>query len=132
MKAADQFKDPTRRVNEMWQTDFTYMKIIGWGWYYLSTILDDYSRYIVAWQLCPTMKAYDVKKTIDKALHEASIDTEIKPRLLSDNGPCYIGQELAEYLNEKKIKHIRGKPLHPQTQGKIERYDRTMKNVFLT
>ena len=129
MKAADQFKDPTRRVNEMWQTDFTYMKIIGWGWYYLSTILDDYSRYIVAWQLCPTMKAYDVKKTIDKALHEASIDTEIKPRLLSDNGPCYIGQELAEYLNEKKIKHIRGKPLHPQTQGKIERYDRTMKNV---
>ena len=129
MQAADRFKDPTRRVNEMWQTDFTYMKIIGWGWYYLSTILDDYSRYIIAWELCPTMKALDVTQTIDKALHEASITSGTMPRLLSDNGPCYIGNELAEYLDEKEMHHVRGKPLHPQTQGKIERYHRTMKNV---
>ena len=54
IKAADEFKDKTTAINEMWQTDFTYFKIIGWGWYYLSTILDDYSRYIIAWKLCTT------------------------------------------------------------------------------
>jgi transposase InsO family protein len=49
MQASDQFQHPTKRVNEMWQTDFTYCKVAGWGWYYLSTVLDDYSRYILAW-----------------------------------------------------------------------------------
>ena len=52
IKAANEFKDKTTRPNEMWQTDFTYFKIIGWGWFYLSTVLDDYSRYIIAWKLC--------------------------------------------------------------------------------
>lgn len=56
IKAANEFKDKTTAINQMWQTDFTYIKIIGWGWYYLSTILDDYSRYVVAWKLCTTMK----------------------------------------------------------------------------
>ena len=130
MRAADKFHDPTYRVNEMWQTDFTYLKIIGWGWYYLSTILDDYSRYIIAWELCSTMKAEDVKVTLDLALDTARIKTGCKPKLLSDNGPCYIGNELAEYLDEQGMKHIRGRPLHPQTQGKIERYHRTMKNII--
>ena len=51
MQASDQFQHPTQRVNEMWQTDFTYCKVTGWGWYYLSTVLDDYSRYILAWRL---------------------------------------------------------------------------------
>ena len=55
-------------MNELWQTDFTYFKIIGWGWYYLSTILDDYSRYIIAWRLCSTMAATDVQDTLDDAL----------------------------------------------------------------
>ena len=49
VKAADQFKDRTTAPNQLWQTDFTYLKVIGWGWFYLSTILDDFSRYIVAW-----------------------------------------------------------------------------------
>lgn len=129
LKASDKYKDPTTRINEMWQTDFTYMKIIGWGWYYLSTVMDDYSRYIISWELCPTMKAMDVKRTLDKAMIEADLSAEQRPRLLSDNGPCYIGSELAEYLDDKKMKHVRGKPFHPQTQGKIERYHRTMKNV---
>lgn len=129
LKASDKFKDPTTRINEMWQTDFTYMKIIGWGWYYLSTVMDDYSRYIISWELCPTMKAIDVKRTLDKAMIEADLSEDQRPRLLSDNGPCYIGNELAEYLDDKQMKHVRGKPFHPQTQGKIERYHRTMKNV---
>ena len=48
MKAADEFKDKTTAPNQLWQTDFTYLKVIGWGWFYLSTILDDFSRYIIA------------------------------------------------------------------------------------
>jgi len=56
MKAASEFKDKTTAINQMWQTDFTYFKIIGWGWMYLSTVLDDFSRYIISWKLCSTMK----------------------------------------------------------------------------
>ena len=48
IKAADEFRDKTTAPNQLWQTDFTYLEVIGWGWFYLSTILDDYSRYIVA------------------------------------------------------------------------------------
>jgi len=129
MSASDSFQDKTTSVNQMWQTDFTYFKIFGWGWYYLSTILDDYSRFIVTWKLCPTMKAEDVKTTLDDALMVANLKNNNPPKLLSDNGSCYISHELADYLQEKDIKHVRGRPLHPQTQGKIERYHRSMKNV---
>ena len=128
-RAADEFKDKTTRVNQMWQTDFTYFKIVGWGWYYLSTVLDDYSRYIIHWELCSTMAATDVQRTLDKALEATGLDKGSMPKLLSDNGPCYISKELKEYVKDKGIKHVRGKPNHPQTQGKIERYHRSMKNV---
>lgn len=129
MSASDEFYDKTNRINQMWQTDFTYFKIFGWGWYYLSTILDDYSRFIVSWKLCPSMKAEDVKQTIDSALISTELSDNNPPKLLSDNGSCYISGELAEYLKSKDMQHVRGKPLHPQTQGKIERYHRSMKNI---
>lgn len=134
IKAANEFKDKTSRPNELWQTDFTYFKIIGWGWYYLSTILDDYSRYIIAWKLCTTMRAKDVTDTIELALQASGCNqatVEHKPRLLSDNGSCYISGDLAEWLENQKMKHIRGAPHHPQTQGKIERWHQTMKNRVL-
>ena len=78
------------------------------------------------------MAASDVKATLDDALAATGIEqvkVRHRPRLLSDNGPCYISKELAEYLASREMKHTRGKPYHPQTQGKIERYHRTMKNV---
>lgn len=127
MSASDSFYDKTTRANQMWQTDFTYFKIYGWGWYYLSTILDDYSRFIVNWKLCSSMKAEDVKDTLDEALMVSELT--VPPKLLSDNGSCYISTELADYLDERDMKHVRGRPLHPQTQGKIERYHRSMKNI---
>ena len=129
MQADKQFEHPTRRINELWQTDFTYLKVINWGWYYLSTILDDFSRYIIAWNLSPTMRAPDAERTIAKALLESGVDRAHRPRLLSDNGSCFISEELHDFLQEEGIKHLRGRPYHPQTQGKIERYHRTMKNV---
>ena len=134
MQASDKFQNPTIRVNEMWQTDFTYFKIIGWGWYYLSTVLDDYSRFIVAWRLCTNMSASDVQDTLDDAISFTGLDQvkiKHKPRLLSDNGPCYISGELADYLQENGMAHTRGRPYHPQTQGKIERWHRSMKNQIL-
>ena len=73
MSASDQFQHPTRRVNELWQTDFTYFRVVGWGWYYLSTVLDDYSRYIIAWKLFQTMAASDVQETLDPALEATRI-----------------------------------------------------------
>ena len=134
IKAADEFRDKTTAPNQLWQTDFTYLKITGWGWYYLSTILDDYSRYIVAWKLCVTMKAQDVTDTLDLALAKSGLDqvnVGHRPRLLSDNGASYISGDLAEWLDRKKIEHIRGAPYHPQTQGKIERWHQTLKNRIL-
>ena len=134
MKAASEFTDKTTRPNEMWQTDFTYLKIIGWGWMYLSTILDDYSRYIIAWKLCTTMKAEDVTATLELALEASGCDQAHvlhKPRLLSDNGSSYIAGELADWLDDRKMAHVRGAPYHPQTQGKIERWHQTLKNRIL-
>jgi transposase InsO family protein len=134
MKAADHFANPTTAPNQLWQTDFTYLKVIGWGWFYLSTVLDDFSRYILACKLCTTMSATDVSDTLQVALQASGLD-QVKllhqPRLLSDNGPSYVSSELGDWLDNKGIRHIRGKPYHPMTQGKIERYHRTMKNRIL-
>ena len=74
IKANDEFRDKTTAPNQLWQTDFTYIKVIGWGWFYLSTILDDYSRYIIAWTLCTTMKASDVTDTLELALQASGCD----------------------------------------------------------
>jgi len=129
MAAANEFKDKPTRINQQWQTDFTYFKVLGWGWYYLSTVLDDYSRYIVSWELCSNMKSEDVKRSLDMALDNSDIRGDM-PRLLSDNGSCYLSKDLREYLDDKGMGHVRGRPLYPQTQGKIERYHRSMKNII--
>ena len=120
MKAADRFADPTTAPNQLWQTDFTYLKVIGWGWFYLSTVLDDFSRYILAWKLCTTMAATDVSDTLQAALQASGLD-QVKvlhrPRLLSDNGPSYVASELGQWLEDKGIRHIRGRPLPPDDAG---------------
>src|SRR5262249_41829528 len=134
MKAADRFANPTTAPNQLWQTDFTYLKVIGWGWFYLSTLLDDFSRYILAWKLCTTMSATDVSDTLQVALRRSGLN-QVKvlhrPRLLSDNGPSYVSSELGKWLEDNGIRHIRGRLYHPMTQGKIERYHRSMKNRIL-
>ena len=134
VKAADEFTDKTTAPNQLWQTDFTYLKVTGWGWYYLSTVLDDFSRFVVAWKLCSTMKAEDVTETLDLALTASGLDqvkVRHRPRLLSDNGSSYIAGDLEEWLEDKGMAHIRGAPRHPQTQGKIERWHQTLKNRIL-
>ena len=134
MKAAERFANPTSAINQLWQTDFTYLKVTGWGWYYLSTVLDDFSRYIVAYKLCPTMAAADVTATLNLALQASGLNQvplDQRPRLLSDNGPSYVASELADWLDEQGMRHTRGKPYHPMTQGKIERWHLSLKSRIL-
>jgi putative transposase len=133
LKASDHFQQPTKRINELWQTDFTQFKVVGWGYYYLSTVIDDFSRYILAWKLTTGMAHTDVQDTLDLAIAATGV-TQVavkhRPRLLSDNGPAYLSGDLAEYLQTQGLRHTRGRPFHPMTQGKIERYHRSLKNVI--
>jgi putative transposase len=80
------------------------------------------------------MKAGDVTATLDLALEASGLDQATvlhRPRLLSDNGSSYIAADLAEWLDGQGMKHVRGAPYHPQTQGKIERWHQTLKNRIL-
>ena len=107
IKAAEEFKDKTTAPNQLWQTDFTHLKITGWGWYYLSTVLDDFSRFIVAWKLCATMKVQDVTATLDLALAASGVDQMTvahRLRLLSDNGSSYVASDLADWLDKQNIR----------------------------
>jgi transposase InsO family protein len=134
VSAKDHFQHPTTRVNELWQTDFTYFKVVGWGWYYLCTVMDDYSRYIIAWKLYTSMTATDVKDLLEIAVAKTGVE-EVnvvhRPRLLSDNGSAFVSEELKKYLEDKGMTQTHGAPYHPQTQGKLERYHRSLKNVVL-
>ena len=107
MKAADEFKDKTTAPNQLWQTDFTYLKVIGWGWFYLSTVLDDFSRYIIAWKLCTTMKAEDVTDTLDLALagighreHVSFTGPGCSPTMAPATSPA----DLAEWLDDQSMR----------------------------
>jgi transposase InsO family protein len=80
------------------------------------------------------MSTQEVKETIEAAIEFTGVgDPTVmhRPRLLSDNGPCYVSKALKEYLEQEGISHTRGKPYLPMTQGKIERYHRSMKNILL-
>jgi putative transposase len=134
LKAGDRFAQPTAAINQLWQTDFTYLRVVGWGWFYLSTVLDDFSRYILAWKLCATMTAVDVTQTLRLALSMAGLNhatVQQRPRLLSDNGPSYLSAQRGAWLEKHGMAHTRGQPYHPMTQGKIERYHRSLKNRIL-
>jgi len=95
--AGDRLDKPTKQVNEMWQTEFTQFKVIGWEWYYLCTILDDYSCYILAWRLSTNMAAGDVEEAFQLALDivkVSQVKVKHRSRLLSDNGPAFVCQAL--------------------------------------
>ena len=97
-------------------------------------MLDDFSRYIIAWKLSSTMGASDVTQTLDEAIALTGVDqvpVKHRPRLLSDNGSAYLSNELRDYLGQRHMTHTRGAPYHPQTQGKIERWHQTLKNRIL-
>ncbi len=128
--ASSEYRYKPKRVNEQWQTDASYFKALHWGWYYLISVLDDKSRKILAWRLQPSMRAPDFSEVIEAACEFTGVDRmdeNRKPRILSDRGSALVSGELAEYLDIKGIHHIFAAPYHPQTNGKIERYHRSLK-----
>jgi transposase InsO family protein len=128
--AAKEYHTKTTRPHQMWSTDCSYFKIPGWGYYYLVTVMDDYSRFILGWKLQTDMAADSLIEVVQQAVDSTGMtDVPVldRTRLLSDNGSGYISRAFNDYLNLISIRHIRAAPFHPQTNGKIERYHRSLK-----
>ena len=105
---------------ELWQTDFTYLPVVGWGWYYLSTVLDDYSRKIGAWKLSDTMRVEDVTETLDLARAATGVigsESSTSRACSATTAPATWRKDLAAYLKQHGLGHTRGRPHHPMTQG---------------
>jgi transposase InsO family protein len=129
-KAGKEYHRETKRANELWATDCSHIKVIDWGWYYLVTVMDDYSRFILAWELKSDMASNSLIDVVQKAIDATGmtdVPVEDRTMLLSDNGPGYISRQFGDYLRLVGIRHILASPFHPQTNGKIERYHRTLK-----
>jgi transposase InsO family protein len=129
-KANKEYHRKTKKPNELWATDGAHFKVVDWGWYYLVTVMDDYSRFILSWELKSDMAAGSLIDVVQLAVDLTGITgvpVEDRTVLLSDNGPGYLSRQFGEYLRLIGIKHIVAAPYHPQTNGKIERYHRTIK-----
>ena len=128
--AANEYHTRTMRPHQMWATDASYFKLVGWGYYYLVTVMDDYSRFILGWKLQKDMSAnslIEVVQTAVDATGMTDVPVENRVRLLSDNGAGYISRAFRDYLNLVGIGHILAAPYHPQTNGKVERYQQSLK-----
>jgi transposase InsO family protein len=129
-KAAKEYRRKTKRPNELWASDCCHLRVIDWGWYYLETVMDDFSRFILGWDLKTDMTGGSLEDVVQQAVDFTGMtDVPVEDRtvLLSDNGAGYLSQQFNQYLHLVGIRHITASPFHPQTNGKIERYHRTVK-----
>ena len=130
LKAGKEFHRKTTGPHQMWATDASYFKVIGWGYYYMVTVMDDYSRFILAHKLQRDMTSDSFVEVVQEAVDETGM-TEVpmadRTSLLSDNGSGYVSRAFGDYLRLVGIRHILAAPYHPQTNGKLERYHQTIK-----
>lgn len=135
--AEKEYRVKTSEPNQLWHTDASYFFVVGWGYYYLITVLDDYSRIVLAWRVQPSMGSFHIIEVAQDAVEFTGLPTvpvEPGPAFLTDNGPGFLSRALDEFLKVRAMKHIVASPYHPQTNGKLERYHRTAKarvNLFV-
>jgi putative transposase len=130
ISAANEYHTRTTRSHQMWATDASYFRVVGWGYYYLVTVMDDYSRFILSWKLQKDMSANSLIEVIQEAVDATGmteVPVEDRTRLLSDNGAGYVCRAFRDYLHLVGIRHILAAPFHPQTNGKVERYHQSIK-----
>ena len=130
LKAGKEYHRKTTRPHQMWATDASYFRVVGWGYYYLVTVLDDFSRSILAHKLQRDMTSDSFIEVVQDAVDKTGmteVPVEDRTRLLSDNGPGYVSRAFGDYLRLVGIRHIMATLFHPQTNGKLERYHQTIK-----
>jgi transposase InsO family protein len=130
LSAANEYHTKTTRPHQMWATDASYFRVVGWGYYYLVTVMDDYSRFILAWKLQKDMSANSLIEVVQEAVDATGMTdvlVEDRTKLLSDNGAGYVSKAFRNYLRLVCIGHILAAPFHPQTNGKVERYQQSLK-----
>ena len=128
--AGKEYQRKTSGPHQMWATDASYFRVVGWGYYYMVTVMDDYSRSILAWKLQVDMTADPFIQVVQVAVDitgMTEVPLEDRTRLLSDNGSGYVSRAFQDYLSLVGIRHIRAAPYHPQTNGKLERYHQSIK-----
>ncbi len=130
LKAAKEYHTKTTRPHQLWATDASYFRVAGWGYYYLVTVMDDYTRFILAWKLQKDMSANSLIEVVQDAVDATGmtdVPVEDRTNLLSDNGAGYLSRSFRDYLSLVGIGHILAAPFHPQTNGKLERYHQSIK-----
>jgi transposase InsO family protein len=109
--------------HEHWHIDVSYLNICG-TFYYLCSILDGFSRYVVHWEIRESMTEADVEIILQRA---RELFPDARPRIISDNGPQFIARDFKEFIALCGMSHVRTSPYYPQSNGKLERYHRTIK-----
>jgi len=130
LSAANEYHTKTTRPHQMWATDASYFRVVSWGYYYLVTVMDDYSRFILDWKLQKDMSANSLIEVVQEAVDftgMTDVPVEDRTKLLSDNGAGYVSRSFRDYLRLVGIGHILAAPFHPQTNGKVERYQQSLK-----
>lgn len=120
------FVQPTR-PHEHWHIDITYLNICG-TFYYLCSILDGFSRYIVHWEIREAMREPDIELIVQRALERFPGH---KPRLISDNGPQFVARDFKVFIRLTGMQHVRTSPYYPQSNGKLERWHQTLKQLAI-
>ena len=115
------------KAHEHWHIDISYINISG-TFYYMCSVLDGFSRYIVHWEIREAMKESDVEIILQRAREKFP---DARPRIISDNGPQFIAKDFREFIRISGMTHVKTSPYYPQSNGKLERYHRTIKSTCI-